>query len=168
MEATSGNRMQGESGIALVMAVLLLLMVSAIGISALNRAGDEKIVAVASRRQVTNLSATEAGLRNVQLQLQDFAKKGLRPGAITLNDQNTVKDHLNRATTVRTGAVGAATVPIIELGRVAGSGEELTKKVNEAYGYRVDITATDPGGGNIQVQAQYVVMLIGGGGGYGN
>jgi hypothetical protein len=176
METKLERRPRDESGIALLVAVLFLLMVSAIGIAVLNRAGDERIGAVSSRRLVANVSAAEAGLRDMQMQLKALAKVGITPVGLSVdyihgafNDRSVVKEPLSPVgTSVRTGAIGTTgPQPIISLGQTACDGEKAQgKQITQCYAYRVDVTATDPGGGNTQVQAQYLVTVSSGGIGY--
>jgi hypothetical protein len=147
-----------ERGIALVVTILLLLLVSGIGIMALNRAGDEKLVAGASRRQLMNLSAAEAGLRMVQEQLKlGSVAVGAEPPPITIGSTPVATDKSNQSTRVFTGtmsATGPVITPIQRIGKCELEGHDQNSPVGCVL-YRVDVTATDPAGGSTHVQAQY-------------
>jgi Tfp pilus assembly protein PilX len=161
MEPVRGS--SGESGIALVVTVLLLLLVSAIGISALNRAGDEKIVSTVSRRQVSNLSAAEAGLRLVQAQLENNTV-GIPPDT-ALSRPGLFQDVSGLFTGVRSGTVDTATAQKIQpVGYTIPDGSEVRTGGGGAAPrlvYRVNVVASDPSGGNVQVQAQFSVRNTG-------
>lgn len=152
-------RSSDESGIALVVTVLLLLLVSAIGISALNRAGEEKIISTVSRRQVSNLSAAEAGMRLVQAQLSSSV--GGVPIDAALDQPTMFRDASGLPTAVRSGSIGATSAQkITPLGGAKASDRELRIGGGGApsrLAYRVDVTATDPTGGAVQIQAQFSV-----------
>jgi hypothetical protein len=155
-----------ESGIALIVTVLLLLLVSALGISALNRAGDEKIVASASRRQLANLAAAEAGLAIIAADLQSQAADGAVPAAMKLDRPTLFLDPYTRMpTSVRSGGISdKLPVEVTWLGRGGtDDGFELREGGAQASGkrlvYRVDVTSTDPTQGHSQVQAQFSVLV---------
>lgn len=158
-----------ESGIALVVTVLLLLLVSAIGISAMNRAGDERVISTASRRQLANLAAAEAGMRIISEQLRSAGSgTGAPTVQINLPSVDLFKDPVSGLyTKVRSGQIGSSAIePIRSIGgSQAGQeeGDELSAGKNSASGrrmvYRVNVTATDPSGGNTQVQAQFSVSV---------
>ncbi len=63
------RRTNDESGIALLIAIVLLMMVSMIGVAALQSSQGENATSGRSRRKVANLQAAEAGLRIVHNQL---------------------------------------------------------------------------------------------------
>ena len=157
---------QGESGMALVITVLLLLMVSAIGLSTLSRSGDEKAVAAASRRNMVNLSAAEAGLRLIQERLYQ-SNKNQTTAPATLPSMEIFADETGLGTMVRSGAIGDTSPGAIEKVGIARGGELSVTKggAEDRHIYRVSVTATDPSGGNTEIQAQFSVE--GGGSGRG-
>ena len=174
-----------ESGVALILTVLILLLflgqgmsvswmilglvmllVSAIGVSALNRAGDEKAISTASRRQIANLAAADAGLRVVRAKLESVAGSSAALNqSIEIDDTSMFLDpHSNLPTHIRTGTIGGGVDTIEQLGTGGiEAGDELSVGANQASTrravYRVNITATDPSGGNTQVQAQFSVAV---------
>lgn len=56
------SKLQSEAGVALILTVMLLLLVSALGLSALQHAGDEKTVAASSRKKLSLVYAADAAL----------------------------------------------------------------------------------------------------------
>jgi hypothetical protein len=151
---------RSESGIALLLTILMLLLVSAIGVSSLNRAGDELTVGGASRRQVRNVAAAEAALKLVGSQLA-AAQTGTAPPSTPIYLPSFVSELGGRNTLVRTGTIadGGTPQPIQPIGTGSVSGGDL--RVNYAPArrlvYRVNVVATDPSGGNVQLQAQFSV-----------
>ena len=154
------TRAHEESGIALLLTILMLLLVSAIGVSALNRAGDEQVVSAASRRQVTNVAAADAALTLVGNQLAS-SQVGAAPASTPLNLPTFVTDSTGLSTSIRTGTIGDPNPQsIIPIGTAAASdGGDLRvgKGAAPRLIYRVNVVATDPSGGNVQLQAQYAV-----------
>jgi len=148
-----------EAGIALLLTILMLLMVSAIGVSALNRAGDETTVASASRRQVTNVAAAEAALKLVGDQLRS-AQAGSAPASTPVYMPSFVTETNGMTTLIRSGTIGNPNpTPITPVGTASISGGDLRVGYGAAPRliYRVNVVATDPSGGNVQLQAQYAV-----------
>lgn len=147
-----------ESGIALLLTILMLLLVSAVGVSALNRAGDENTVATASRRQVTNMAAAEGALKMAEAQLL-AAQAGTPTPTTSINFPNFIQENNGRATSVRSGTVGnSAAVPIEPIGtRPVQGGDARYGKAMVRLIYRVSVVATGPRGGNVQLEAQYAV-----------
>jgi hypothetical protein len=168
MDAKTDIPRSRESGIALVIAVMLLIMVSAIGLASLQRSGEDKLISAGSRRQTMNLAAAEAGLRLVQDRLYEHAVNPNTLLASTLDEPNFIRDSSGLMTAVRSGGIGDdAPGPIERLdGSAQGtSGYELsagraTGAGNRAI-YRVSVTATDAGGGNAEVEAQFSVLEVG-------
>jgi hypothetical protein len=147
-----------ESGIALIITVMLLLMISLIGISALRRAGDESAMSISSKRKVKLVHAADAALNIVADQLLSSTTGS--PDTTPL-DQPALFTENGFATAARTGTVDSAVPqPILRVGRTTTGGSQLN--VNAAntfsYGvYRVGVVATDSAGGRAQIQAQFTV-----------
>lgn len=150
---------RSEQGVALLLTILLLLIVSAIGVSSLNRAGDELQVASTSRRQLTNVAAAEAALKLVGQQLFNA-----QAGTGTANAPILVADfapEMGRNTVVRTGTIGddGTAKEIQFIGTAGGESGDLRigYQPSKRRIYRVNVVATDPSGGNVQLQAQFSV-----------
>jgi len=168
-----------QSGMALLLTVLVLLMVSAIGISALNRAGDENAIASSSRRKLTTLQAAEAGLKLISDRFQPVPGQATVSVPAPLNEPNMIVDHSGFATAVRSGTIESS-VPsqITRVGQtrdsgISENGEAAASELRISGGgsgtgyrfiYRVEVVATDPGGGNVQLQSQFSVRDTTGGG----
>jgi len=153
------SELTGESGIALLLAILMLLMISAIGVSALNRAGDESIVAGASRRKLTNVAAAEAALKIVGQQLQ-AAQASSSLSSPPLNLADFVVESNGSPISIRSGTIDNPTaLPINPVGVAPDKGGDLRmgKETPPRLIYRINVVASDRTGGNAQLQAQYAV-----------
>ncbi len=150
---------RSEQGVALLLTILLLLIVSAIGVSSLNRAGDELQVGSASRRQLTNVAAAEAALKLVGQQLfQAQAGTGVANAPILVAD---FAPEMGRNTIVRTGTIGddGTAKEIQFIGTAGGESGDLRigYQPSKRRIYRVTVVAPDPSGGNVHLQAQFSV-----------
>ena len=150
---------RSESGVALLLTILLLLIVSAIGVSSLNRAGDELQVASASRRQLRNVAAAEAALKLVGEQL--FQAQGGSTAASAPILVNNFAPEMGSNTIVRTGTIGddGTAKEVQFIGTASGANGDLRVgyQPTKRRIYRVNVVATDPSGGNVQLQAQFSV-----------
>ncbi len=139
--------------------VALLLIVSAIGVSSLNRAGDELQVASTSRRQLTNVAAAEAALKLVGQQLFNAQAGTGAANAPILVDNFAPEMGLN--TVVRTGTIGddGTAKEIQFIGTAGGESGDLRigYQPSKRRIYRVNVVAPDPSGGTVQLQAQFSV-----------
>ena len=160
------RELRGESGIALLIAVLLMLMVSAVALSALDRARSEGMGSTASRQKIATLIAADAGLRLVESQLSNGA--GISPDTSPLQDTAFIMADNGLATSFRTGEIGsAAALPILKVGSTVKEGGQLNVggAGTFSYGvYRTGVVASDPGGASVQLNAQWTVLE--GGSGY--
>lgn len=171
---------RSEQGIALLITVMLLLMVSAIGLTALDRAGDEEFLQKNSTRKAHTLAAAEAGvamITNRLFQQQSVnqaildqmspgvgqppgAGQGLSDPLAPLDEQTLIQDEYGFWTQVRTGTVDSAVPQPIER-KDSMTPEGYTLNAGEQPWvwriYRATVVATDPGGGNVQIQTQYRV-----------
>ncbi len=149
-----------EEGVALIITVLLLMMVSAIGLSALQHAGDESTASASSRRKLATMYAADAAinvladrLRNGQASSPTFTQP--------MDEQTFMLTKSGLPIAVRTGtADNAVPMPIRKVGSAAGVGGQFNigAAATQSYGiYRVSVVATDPGGGRTQIQAQFRV-----------
>jgi len=171
---------RSESGMALLITVVVLLMVSAIGISALNRASDETAIASSSRRKLSTLQAAEAGMKLIADGFQPVPGQPAAPTPAPLNMPDMIVDSHGYSTAVRTGTTDSS-VPaqILRVGQTRDTG--IDQDTGEAaaselrisgggsgtgfrYIYRVEVVGTDTGGGNVQLQSQFSVRDTSGGG----
>ena len=148
-----------ESGVALLLTILLLLIVSAIGVSSLNRAGDELTDSSGSRRRLRNVAAAEAGLKMVGQAL--FDAQATTGAAISSINVTNFASEMGLSTIVRTGTIGddGTPQPVQFIGTAGGENGDLRVgyQPSKRRIYRVNIVASDPSGGNVQLQAQFSV-----------
>ncbi len=158
--------LRSESGIALLVAVVLMLMVSAIALSALDRARQETTGSSADRRKIATLLAADAALTIVQHRL--LTDTSPFPDTSPVEDLNFMIAANGLATTMRTGEIGTdAALPILKVGGTVREGGQLNigGAGTFSYGvYRTGIVAADPAGGAVQLNAQFTVLE--GGAGY--
>ena len=160
---------RGEQGIALLITVMLLLMVSAIGITALNRAGSEESLQKNSTRKAHTLAAAEAGVNMItnRLFLMQATNSAVVLPGLALSDPlapldqpQLIQDEYGFWTPVRTGTVDSAVAQPLER-KDSMTPPGYTLNVGEQPWvwriYRATVVATDPGGGNVQIQTQYRV-----------
>ena len=177
------SRRKSEAGVALILTVLMLLLVSALGLSALQHAGDEQTVAASSRRKLSLVYAADAALNVASDQLLNSGNQYPvyqidNNECANMNmtwyaqetDPNTpwqgsgcglFNDDSGLPVVVRTGTVDDPNPQIVQrVGRTAGAVQQIN--VNAAgttsYGvYRVGVVAHEVGGGRAQVQAQITI-----------
>ena len=177
------SKLNSEAGVALILTVMLLLLVSALGLSALQHAGNEHTVSASSRKKLSLVYAADAALNVASDQLLnsgaqypvyqidgiECANMGMVWYAQDV-DPNTpwqgsgcglFNDNSGQPVVVRTGTVDDPTPQIVQrVGRTSGSVQQIN--VNAAgtisYGiYRVGVVAHEAGGGRAQVQAQITI-----------
>jgi hypothetical protein len=161
--------LRDERGAALLIAVVLLLLMSALGITALQHAQDEAAASGRSRRKDATLYAAEAGLAQAQsnLLVGYASPTGVAP-SFTIDQPALVSDGFGNPIAVRTGRPESAIAQSVDA-TSASSGEPPDGyQIGAGGGYdfravRVDIVATDSGNGTVHLQAQY--RLYGGSGG---
>ena len=148
-----------ESGIALLIAVVLLLMVSALGLTALQSAQDEATGSARGRRKVMTLYAADSGLRLVEDQLADSTIQ--YPNRNPVTSSSVMTDQWGGSTAIRTGEAQnpvAQAIQRIGKGNIEGFSLNMNSAGSFAYGiYRTGMVATDNTGGVVELQAQYSV-----------
>lgn len=173
LRVTGANqgRLRDERGAALLIAVVLLLLMSALGITALQHAQDEASASGRSRRKDATLYAGEAGLAQVQATL--LAGYGA-PGGVssfTINEPALVNDGFGNPISVRSGRPENPVPESIGTSS-AGTGEtpdgfQIGAGAGHAFSaVRADIVATDADNGTVHLQAQYRLYEGSGGGHY--
>src|SRR5262249_22480211 len=104
MSGTTPVRRQSihdERGVALLIAVVLLLMVSALGLMALQSAQDEATGSARGRRKTMALYAADSGLKLVEQQLAASSTQYPNRNAIT--SSSVMQDQWGASTSIRTG-----------------------------------------------------------------
>ena len=168
-----------ESGMALLIAVIVLLLMSALGLAALQHAGDEAAGSGSSRRKDTTLYAAESGLTMLQVKLLNSYWASATMSPVTLDEPSLVEDANGYGIEVRSGAPMNGTIPNApgeQVGATTGGTSE------NANGYmlnignqgaqsfkpvRADVTALDrPTNGMVHLQSQFRVHEGSGGGSY--
>ncbi len=148
-----------EAGIALLLAVMLLLFISAIGLSALQSAQGEAASGGRSARKVRTLFAADSALSLVRDQLNIGATQ--YPDIRAVDDNQFMQNSAGLFTEVRTGTSNNAVPQDIRfVGRARREGDQLNLNAGNTFSfgiYRTDVVATDPAGGSVELQAQYRV-----------
>ncbi len=165
------GRMRDERGAALLIAVVLLLLMSALGITALQHAQDEASASGRSRRKDATLYAAEAGLAQVQATLLAGYSAPGGVSSFTIDDPALVADSFGNPIRVRSGRPEtAAAASIGTSGAATGEtpdGFQIGAGAGHAFSaVRADIVATDAGNGTVHLQAQYRLYEGSGGGHY--
>ncbi len=147
---------KGESGIALLIAVLITLLVSALGIAAINHSGAEMSSTGRTRTGIATFHAADGGLGIVERQLSETPLV-VAPFNVTFNGGYAV----------RSGAKSDATPQEIDS---AGAGKPPDGySINVGSGYvsslfRTEVTATGPGGSSIELEVKLSRFESGSGG----
>jgi Tfp pilus assembly protein PilX len=161
-----------ESGMALLISVVLLLLMSALGLSALQHAQDEAVSSGRARRKDATLYAAEAGLALVQERLlSNWGAAQVAP--FSINESSLVRDAYDNPIAVRSGRPENSTPAVIAPASGASAAPPDGFMVNlgnqgaQAFTpIRADIVATDQANGMVHLQAQYRVHEGSGGGSY--
>jgi Tfp pilus assembly protein PilX len=148
-----------QHGIALLIAVVLLLMVSALGLTALQSAQDEATGSARGRRKIMTLYAADSGLRLVEDQLSDATAQ--YPNRNPVTSSSVMDDQWGHSTSIRTGEAEnpvAQAIQRVSKGNVEGFQLNVNSAGSFSYGiYRTGLVATDNTGGVVELQAQYSV-----------
>ena len=152
-------RRRDEAGIALLLSVIILLLISAVGLSALQSAQGEASAGGRTARKLRTFFAADGGLSLIKDQLTIGDTQ--YPNITALNDTQFLQNTANLYTQVRTGSTSSA-VPqeILLVGRARRDGDQLNINSSNTFTfgiYRTEVLATDPVGGSVELQAQYRV-----------
>ena len=148
------SRIRDEHGVALLIAVLLLLLVSGIGIAAIEHAGQDSAAAGSRRRTATTFYAADAA---IQYATNQFAQQPavLDPFQLTLAD----------GTTIRSGPRSASSAqPLTALGTGPppdGACINLGGSCFRSDLYRATVSALGPASGAAELEGQYSVVQSG-------
>ncbi|MGH9888613.1 MAG: hypothetical protein ACREBE_23980 [bacterium] len=168
------ERLRDERGMALLIAVVLLLLMSALGITALQHAQTEASASGRSRRKDATLYAGEAGLSLVQERLLSNWG-GATMASFTIDEDALVTDGFGNAIAVRTGRPENSAAESVcgggsGTGRAEASDGFMLNIGNQGAqsfsACRADVVATDTDEGMVHLQAQYRLHEGAGGGSY--
>jgi len=162
MSPLNPMKLREESGVALLIAVILLLLISAIGIAALQHAKEESSGSGRSRHHTRNLHAAEGIL---QLVVQQLTEVNPANRQLPVDFANFIQDPVSGFwTSGKTGTEEAAAAEAIRhCGNSSRSGDAIGQFPRNIY--CVNALASD-GGGRVGLQAQYAVLDPSGGGNY--
>ncbi len=153
------NEKRDQAGVALLIAVMLMLLISAIGLSALQSAGVEASASGRSARKLRTFFAADSALSMVMQRLDPAINPF--PDTRPLDEQQFMQNPYGGFTQVRTGTADSDVPQSVQLvRRVRREGNQLNVNAGNAFSagiYRVDILATDPAGGRVELQAQYSI-----------
>ena len=171
IETRLTSSVRDERGMALLIAVVLLLLMSALGVAALQHSGDESAGGGRSRRKDSTLYAAEAGQQMVQSRL--FAEwNGMSSEGFTIDEPSLVSDAFGNPIAVRSGAPGPAGLPATPA-KLDDKANNMKTNAPQRDGFtlnigglnrrtfravRSDVVAQDLGNGLVHLQAQYSVM----------
>ena len=149
------ERVRREDGIALLIAVLLLLLVSAIGIAAIAHSGAELSSGGRARSSTVAFYAADGGLH---VAINQIAQEppDLTSFNLTLDD----------GTAVRSGSRADGAPIALEKGGTGLPPEGFSLNTSSGYfsrRYRAEVTATSPGGATTELESQFAKLEVGGG-----
>jgi len=148
-----------ERGVALLIAIVLLLLVSALGLTALQSAQDEATGSARGRRKTMTLYAADSGLKLVEQQLAASSTQYPNRNAIT--SSSVMQDQWGGSTSIRTGEAEnpvPQAIQRVSKANVEGFQLNVNSSGSFSYGiYRTGMVATDNTGGVVELQAQYSV-----------
>jgi hypothetical protein len=167
---------RAEDGMALLIAVVVLLLMSALGLAALQHAGDEASGSGQARRKDATLYAADSGIKMIQVSLlNNVATSSANP--VTLDQPTLIKDGFGNPIPIRSGAPQNGTMPATpeavapdpnqpsqpQQGFMVNQGSPNSSTFRPV---RADVTALDVANGMVHLQAQFTVLDSTGGGGY--
>jgi Tfp pilus assembly protein PilX len=153
---------------ALLIAVIVLLLMSALGLAALQHSGDEASGSGRARRKDATLYAAESGLAMVKAQVRDALRVTGPDFTVVFDSPSIVEDTFGSPIHVRSGIPSGGTLPatsgairINKEGKENAEGHMLNIGASSgSSGFnplRVDITAMDAGNGLVHLISQYRV-----------
>jgi len=153
---------RSERGIALLIAMLFLLAISAMGVNALSRAQEENTVGSASRRHVVQLMAADAGIKLALNQLNSSGGFAVNTAPIKVT---ALDGGVTGSTNIRSGVAedpNSQPIQFIKYVSDGSSGAQLNQGSGNGGGgqiaiYRVNIVADNASGSTVQVQAQLAI-----------
>lgn len=169
MHRLHSRALRDETGIALLIAVILLLLISAIGIASLQHAQQEASSSGRSRHHARNLQAGEGLLQLVVQQLMaNSAQNREDPLDIAQFIQDPTSGVWMSASTTAPADAGMGTPTPrgpLRTGSWVRSGDAIGGPIRQQI-YNVNVFASDPSGARVALQAQYALLDAVAGGGY--
>jgi len=147
--------LRDETGVALIVSILVLLMISAIGIAAVDRAGDDAKVTGHAKADARALYAADAGI-GVALNRLAGPIPDLTPFNVDLDDGVSVRSGTRAA---------SAPEPIAYLG-TAGPPDGYSLVIGSGFiskTYRVNVTGFGTGASRSELEAKLTRLSSSGG-----
>jgi hypothetical protein len=152
-----GIGVRDEAGVALILAVLLLLMISGIGIAAITHSGDDASLAGSTRRSTVTFYGADAGIQYAINQVRQ-SPPATDPFSFALAD----------GTTLRSGdrsAGSAQSIPSLGSGPPPdGACINIGASCYRRDLYRATVSAFGAAASAAELEAQLAVVRIGTGG----
>ncbi|HTO69664.1 MAG TPA: hypothetical protein VMR31_07355 [Myxococcota bacterium] len=149
---------------ALLIAVIVLLLMSALGLAALQHAGDEATDSGRSRRKDSTLYAADSGIRMVQIELLQMINNPSQT-SVSLDYPSLITDGFSNPIAMVSGAPNAGQMPVAQPIAPDLTQPPQTDDGNALSGggvggpmyqpVRADVTAEDVGNGMVHLQAQF-------------
>jgi type II secretory pathway pseudopilin PulG len=162
-------RVREEEGIAILISVVIVLLLSAIAITAMQHSQQDAIGGGRARHQTRHLHAAEGALDVI---VQQLSTEGADKEAAVVFPQFIQDPETGRWTTIMTALPDTgAQQDIANHGLKTKSGDSLAGPIR-FYSYSVNVLASDmdplmqQAGGRVGLQAQFAVLDTTGGGNY--
>jgi Tfp pilus assembly protein PilX len=160
--ARTSTDLRDERGIALFAAVMILLLISAIGLSMIDHSGEEAEVSGRSRLTATTFHAADGG---VQILANRVTQNPPRtdPFDITLTDGNAMTPDVR----VRSGTRTDTSAQPVAMVGTGPPPEGFAINIGSSYGvtlYRGNVTAIEPGSGTVELEGKFSKLEAGIGG----
>ena len=159
---------RAEDGMALLIAVVVLLLMSALGLAALQHAGDEASGSGQARRKDATLYAADSGIKMIQVSLlNNVSTSSTTP--VTLDQPTLITDGFGNPIPIRSGAPQNGTMPPAPVAVAPDpnqpsqppQGFMLNQNSPNSEVFRpvrADVTALDVANGMVHLQAQFSVL----------
>jgi len=153
---------------ALLIAVVVLLLMSALGLAALQHAGDEASGSGQARRKDATLYAADSGIKMIQVKLlNNVSASSSNP--VNLDEPTLIKDGFGNSIPIRSGAPQNGTIPATPEAIAADPNQpseppegymvnQGNPNTPEFRPVRADVTALDVANGMVHLQAQFSVL----------
>ena len=145
---SSWNR--GEHGVAMILAILLLLLLSGIGVAVIDHSGDESAVTGSTRRSSFTFYAADSGIQLSIARVSQFPPQ-LNPFSATFAD----------GTTMQSGGRSSPAPEPIERTNIGAPPDGYSIVSGSGYvteTYRATISAFGPGGSSAELESKYSKM----------
>ncbi|HTO55447.1 MAG TPA: PilX N-terminal domain-containing pilus assembly protein [Myxococcota bacterium] len=159
--------LRDQSGMALLISVIVLLLMSALALSALQHASEESTGSGTARRKDSTLYAAESGMAVYRTRLFNASYGTAGPDGLTLNEPTLVTDSFGSPIHVMSGSPDNGDLPgggdtpsplTIDKQSFIPPGYEKNLQTNGGMSFMgalADITARDAGAGLVHLQSQF-------------